>query len=109
MACTFLDRFPPEVRMRIYGYALYFDDVPLRHLTQLQPFVKKLTGVDGELPFSYEDPANRDPALDWIMVDEEPFSSAPVNTGILTACKTTYTEGTLEKARRQRQAARQRQ
>jgi hypothetical protein len=43
MACSFLDKLAPELREKIYEYVLAFDDVPLRHATQLQPFVKKLT------------------------------------------------------------------
>lgn len=94
MACPLLNKLPPELRKKIYEYILYFDDVPLRHITQLQPFVKKLTGVDGELPFSYEDTEERDPELDWIIVDgDELFNNTPIDTGILSVCKTTYTEG----------------
>ena len=94
MACPLLDKLPPELRAKIYEYALYFDDVPLRHITQLQPFVKKLTGSDGELPFSYENPKKRDPEREWIMCeDDELFGNLPTDTGILLACKTTYTEG----------------
>lgn len=57
MATPFLDKLPPEIRKEIYECLLDFH-VPLRHISQLQPFVKKLTGVDGELPSAYEDPEN---------------------------------------------------
>lgn len=40
---------PPEIREIIYGYALAFE-TPLSHVNRMQPFVKKLTGVDGEIP-----------------------------------------------------------
>ena len=94
MACPLLNKLPVEFRRRIYEHVLYFDDVPLRHLTQLQAFVRKLTGADGELPFSYEDSEERDPELDWIMVGgDELFSNTPINTGVLSTCKTIYTEG----------------
>ena len=94
MACPLLDKLPPELRAKIYEYVLYFDDVPLRHITQLQPFVKELTGFYGELPFSYEDPKKRGPELEWIMCeDDELFGNLPADTGVLLACKTVYTEG----------------
>lgn len=94
MACPLLNKLPPELRAKIYEYVLDFDDVPLRHITQLQPFVKKLTGVDGELPFSYEDPEERDPELKWMMIDgDELFGNTPIDTGVLATCKTIYTEG----------------
>jgi hypothetical protein len=94
MACPLLDKLPAELRARIYGYALYFDNVPLRHITQLRPFVKKLTGVEGELPFSYENASERDPALDWVMCDgDAQFGNMPVDTGVLATCKTVYTKG----------------
>ena len=94
MACPLLNKLPPEVRERIYEYVLYFDDVPLRHITQLQPFVKKLTEVAGELPFSYEVPEERDPELDWIMCDgDELFGNMAIDTGVLSTCKTIYSEG----------------
>jgi hypothetical protein len=64
MACPLLDKLAPELREKIYGYVLDFDNLPLRHATQLQPFVKKLTGVDGELPFAYENSKKRGPELD---------------------------------------------
>ena len=94
MACPLLTKLPAELRAKIYEYVLYFDDVPLRYITQLQPFVKKITGVDGELPFSYEDPEERDPELDWVMCDsDELFGNISVDTGVLSTCKTIYTEG----------------
>lgn len=40
---------PAEIREIIYGYALAFD-TPLCHVNRMQPFVKKLTGVDGKIP-----------------------------------------------------------
>jgi hypothetical protein len=93
MACPLLDKLPPELRRKIYEYVLYFDDVPLRHVKQLQPFIKKLTGGDGELPFSYEDRGKRGPELDWIMCDDELLGSRQTETGILSTCKTVHTEG----------------
>ena len=94
MACPLLNKLPAELRAKIYQYVLHFDDVPLRHVTLLQPSVKTLTGIDGELPFSYEDPEERDPELNWIMCDgDELFGNTPIDTGILSVCKTTYTEG----------------
>jgi hypothetical protein len=94
MACPLLNKLPAELRGKIYEYVLYFDDVPLRHITQLRPFVKKLTGVDRELPFSYENPQERDPELDWMMCDgDEMFGNTPIGTGVLATCKTIYTEG----------------
>jgi hypothetical protein len=64
--------------------------VPVRHITQLQPFVKKLTGSDGELPFSYE----RANELGWVVCDDElPFGNMPVDSSVLRTCKTIYTEG----------------
>jgi hypothetical protein len=93
MACPLLDKLAPELREKIYGYVLHFDDVPLRHATQLQPFVKKLTGVDGELPFAYEDSAKRAPELEWIACDGL-FGGIPkIDTAILSTCKTIYNEG----------------
>ena len=64
MACLFLDKLPSEIRKHIYEYVLDFDDVPLRHATQLKPFVKKLTGTDGELPFHH-----KGPSLAWDLCD----------------------------------------
>jgi hypothetical protein len=93
MACSFVDKLAPELREKIYGYVLAFDGVPLRHATQLQPFVKKLTGLDGELPFAYEDPAKRDPELAWIACDELLGDDPKINTSILLTCKAIYNEG----------------
>lgn len=86
MACPFLDKLPSELRNRIYGYVFDFDNVPLRHVTQLQPFVKKLTGVDGELPFALKDPKSSWDAY------ELPFGDQPVATDILCTNKLIYTE-----------------
>jgi hypothetical protein len=92
MECPLLDKLAPELLEKIYGYVLDFDDVPLRHATQLQPFVKKLTGVDGELPFAYKDQTKRDPDLEWIPCDL--FGDVQqVNTAILSTCKAIYNEG----------------
>lgn len=94
MACPLLDKLPAELRAKIYEYVLYFEDVPLRHITQLQPFVKKITGGAGGLPFSYENPKERDPELDWMVCDgDELFGNTPVDIGVLSICKTIYTEG----------------
>lgn len=90
MSCLFLDKLAPELREKIYGYVLDFDDVPLRHLTQLQPFVKKLTGIDDELLFAYEHPAECDQKQGRdICAGDKPVA----NTAILSTCKTIYTEG----------------
>ena len=94
MAFPLLEKLPPELRTKIYEYVLYFEDVPLRHVKRLQPFVKKLTGVDGEMPFLYEDPKKRKPELEWIMCDEELFGNGPLtDTAVISTCKTIYTEG----------------
>lgn len=93
MACLFLDKLPPELREKIYAYVLDNGKAPLRHATQLRPFVKKLTGFGGELPFAYEDPTERDPELEWIKCDELFGDSPPFNTAILSTCKTIYNEG----------------
>lgn len=90
MACPLLNKLPAEIRGRIYEYVLYFDDVPVRHISQLQAFIKKLTGTDGELPFSYE----RAQELCWVMCDNElPFGNKPIDSSVLRTCKTIYTEG----------------
>lgn len=86
MACLFLDNLPSEIRKQIYEYVLDFDDVPLRHATQLQPFVKKLTGPDGELPFQC-----KSPSLAWDLCDL-PFADPPVSVDILCTSKLIYTE-----------------
>lgn len=62
MACHFLDKLAPELRKQIYEYLLEYEWTYLRHATQLQPFVKKLTGVDGSLPFEEADQSARRPS-----------------------------------------------
>lgn len=41
MACPLLDKLPSELRKQIYECLLNLNNVPLRHATQLQPFVKR--------------------------------------------------------------------
>lgn len=90
MSCLFVDKLAPELREKIYFYVLDHDGMPLRHVTRLQPFVKKLTGVDGELPFVNEDPAERDPKKKrGNYAGDKPAA----NTAILFTCKKIYTEG----------------
>lgn len=89
MACAFLDKLPSELRKQVYEYILDFD-IPLRHATQLQPFVKRLTGVDGELPFDYEDQQVGNSSLAWIPMEEADVA----NTDILSTNKLIYNEAT---------------
>lgn len=53
MACPFLDKLPAELRNKFYSHVLVSDDRPLVHAKHLQPFVKKLTAVEVELPEPY--------------------------------------------------------
>lgn len=79
MACLFLHKLAPELRKQIYEYVLDFCGVSLRHATQLQPFVKKLTGADGSLPFDGADQSAREP-------------SYCIDTSILSTSKLIYNE-----------------
>lgn len=89
MSCPFLDKLPPETRALIYEYAL-FSVNPLKHVTSLQPFVKKLTGVgitsDSQSTTSEIEAAVTSESSD---VDD---SLQPVNTSLLTTSKLIYTE-----------------
>lgn len=76
MACP-LDRLAPETRVLIYEYVLAFD-TPLKHVTKMQPFVKKLTGVEPK--------SGSDSEIETITDLQR------VNTSILTANKLIYTE-----------------
>jgi hypothetical protein len=89
MSCTFLDKLAPETRSKIYEYALSFD-TPLKHVTQLQPFIKKLTTVVWEaspssIGFEVE-------AATSTTSDGTSSSLQRVNTSLLTASKLIYTE-----------------
>lgn len=42
---SLLDKLAPEIRNVIYEYVLSFD-TPLKHVTRMKPFVKKLTGAE---------------------------------------------------------------
>ena len=76
-----LDKLAPETRTIIYEYVLSFD-IPMKHATKMQPFVKKLTGVE---PTSRSQSAK--PELRTITQ-----SSRSVNTSILTVSKLIYVE-----------------
>lgn len=79
MACPFLDKLAPELRKQIYEHLLDYERTYLRHATQLQPFLKKLTGVNGSLPFEVADQSARRP-------------SSCIDTGILSTSKLVYNE-----------------
>lgn len=75
-----LDKLAPETRNVIYEYALSFD-TPLKHVTKMQPFVKRLTGVE--------------PTSDFRITGsgiETTTDLRRVNTSILTTSKLIYTE-----------------
>ena len=79
MSCP-LDKLAPETRVLIYEYVLAFD-TPLKHVTEMRPFVKKLTGVE--------------PTSDSRITGSEIKTTTDmqcVNTSILTANKLIYTE-----------------
>lgn len=50
--------------------------------------MKKLTGVDGELPFDYEDEKASESASAWIAMEE----TLVANTGIVSTSKLIYTK-----------------
>jgi hypothetical protein len=79
MSCL-LDKLAPETRTIIYEYVLSFD-TPLQHITKMQPFVEKLTGVE--------------PATDSRTTGSETETNTVlqrVNTSILAVSKLIYTE-----------------
>jgi len=76
-----LDKLAPETRAMIYKYVLSFD-TPLKHITKMQPFVKKLTGSEVE---------SGPPHITGS--DTEAITELQrVNTSILTASKPVYVE-----------------
>lgn len=79
MACP-LDKLAPETRVLIYEYVLAFDS-PLKHVKEMRPFVKKLTGVEPKSSFG---PTGSEMKTTTDM--------QLVNTSILTANKLIYTE-----------------
>lgn len=96
MACPFLDKLPAELRKEIYEYVLDFQDAPLQHATQLQPFIRKLTGIEGKLPFGlrYRERQARGSHEDMKQaLCREPFlPQLPINCAVLLASKFIYTE-----------------
>jgi hypothetical protein len=111
MSSPLLDKLAPETRILIYEYVLSFD-VPIKHTTNMQPFLWKLTGAKSH---SAGDSVEEDNESDWESIDGEDESkirsteadleSAPaleqseitqslhhVNTSILTVSKLVYRE-----------------
>lgn len=84
MSCPLLEKLAPETRMLIYEYALSFEN-RLVHVTDMHPFVKKLTGVE-TAPDSHGAGAEIEESSD---VDD---SLQPVNTSLLTTSKLIYKE-----------------
>lgn len=80
MSCP-LDKLAPETRTMIYEYVLSFD-MPLKHATKMQPFVKKLTGSE----VKSAPPHSTDSGIETITEPQR------VNTSILTASKLIYVE-----------------
>jgi hypothetical protein len=79
MSCP-LDKLAPETRTVIYEYVLSFD-TPLKHVTKMQPFVKKLTGIE---PKSGSGSTGSE--------TETITDLQRVNTSLLTASKLIYVE-----------------
>ena len=53
MSCPLLEKLAPETRLIIYEYALSFE-TPVKHVTNLQPFLQKLTAKNNEgVPFKH--------------------------------------------------------
>lgn len=96
MACPFLDKLPAELRKQIYEYVLDFQDAPLQHATQLQPFIEKLTGIEGKLPFGlrFRERQARGSHEDMKQAFcREPFlPQIPIDCTVLLASKFKYTE-----------------
>lgn len=94
MVCPFLDKLPAELHKQIYEDVLDFNNEQLQHVTQLQPFIKKLTGTDGRLPFGIEyTPPIRSAAVFAGRPCKNPFTPrAPVTCAILCASKFIYIE-----------------
>lgn len=84
MACSFLNQLAPELRTKSYEYVLDFDR-PLRHVNHLQPFVKRLTEADGELPVGYQNQAHKDDVHEYRI-------RSLVNTSILSTSEAVYSE-----------------
>ena len=77
---SLFDTLVPETRTMVYGYVLTFE-TPLKHITEMRPFVKKLTGVERTSEF-------RDTGSEI----ETAKDIRRVNTSILTANKLIYLE-----------------
>lgn len=92
MACPLLEKLPPELRKQIYEYLLDFNIVPLRHATQLQPFVKKIAYGARKLPFKFLDLRVKGPTSGWTACDLPSFDDNLIDTGILFTSKLIYTE-----------------
>jgi hypothetical protein len=89
MSCLFLDKLAPESRALIYEYVLSFD-TPLKHVTHLQPFIKKLTTVAWEAGAS-----STNSEVEAATSTTSDGANSPlqrVNTSLLTASKLIYTE-----------------
>ena len=94
MSCPLLNKLAPETITLIYEHVLSFE-MPVKHATNMQPFLRKLTGVEG-----VEDEDNSD--LQSTRAEPESSLSANargnekslqhVNTSILTTSKLIYTE-----------------
>lgn len=53
MSCPLLEKLAPETRSIIYEYVLSFE-TPVKHATNLQPFLRKLTAKNNEeIPFKH--------------------------------------------------------
>ena len=53
MSCPLLEKLAPETRSIIYEYVLSFE-TPVKHATNLQPFLQKLTAKNNEgIPFKH--------------------------------------------------------
>lgn len=92
MACALLDKLPAELRKQIYEYLLDFDNVPLRHATQLQPFVNKIAYGERKLPFKFLDLRVKDPTSGGTACDLPFFDKGLIDTGILSENRLIYTE-----------------
>lgn len=79
MSCS-LDKLAPETRAIIYEHVLSFD-TPLKHVTKMQPFVKKLTGAEPK-----SDSGSTGSETETITNPQR------VNTSLLTASKLIYVE-----------------
>lgn len=73
MSCHYLDKPAPEPRALVYEYVLSFG-ISLKHATKMQPFIKKLTGIETATEYHKKD------------------SLRPVNTSILRVSMLIYLE-----------------